>query len=83
MGCIIYELCTGRRPFEANNQAALALKIVMGKYDSLPPHYSTDLVWIVKSCLAIDYKRRPSAAYMLEMPSTKIYTQKLNNGQLN
>lgn len=69
MGCVIYELCAGKRPFEANNQAALALKIVMGKYDSLPSHYSSDLVWIVKSCLSVDYKRRPTAAYLLGMSS--------------
>ena len=43
MGCIIYELCTGKHPFEANNQAALALKIVMGKYNDIPKHYSSDL----------------------------------------
>lgn len=47
MGCIIYELCTGKHPFEANNQAALALKIVMGKYESIPSHYSPDLSWVV------------------------------------
>jgi hypothetical protein len=48
----------------------LALKIVMGKYDNLPSHYSTDLTWVVKSCLSVDYKRRPTAAYLLQMPST-------------
>lgn len=83
MGCIIYELCTGKRPFQANNQAALALKIVMGKYDNLPSHYSTDLTWVVKSCLSVDYKRRPTAAYLLQMPSTLNFIQKQNNGQLN
>ncbi len=40
MGCLIYELCTGKHPFEAQNQAALALKIVMGKYSPIPNHYS-------------------------------------------
>jgi NIMA (never in mitosis gene a)-related kinase len=71
MGCIIYELCTGKRPFEANNQPALALKIVMGKYESIPSHYSSDLTWVVKSCLSVDYKRRPSASYLLEMAKIK------------
>ena len=33
MGCIIYELCTGKRPFEANNQAALALKPLRGSLE--------------------------------------------------
>lgn len=69
MGCIIYELCAGKRPFEANNPAALALKIVIGKFEKIPSHYSSDLSWVVNSCLSLDYKRRPSASYLLEMPS--------------
>lgn len=32
LGCVLYELCTLRHPFEANNQAALFLKIIRGKY---------------------------------------------------
>lgn len=69
MGCIIYELCARKRPFEATNQAALALKIVLGKFENIPSHYSSDLSWIIKSCLSLDYKRRPTAAYLLAMPS--------------
>lgn len=69
MGCIIYELCTGKHPFEANNQAALALKIVMGKYNDIPKHYSSELEWVVRSCLSVDYKRRPTAAHLLTKPN--------------
>lgn len=31
LGCVIYQLCTQRHPFEANNQAALLLKIIRGR----------------------------------------------------
>ena len=31
LGCVLYQLCTGRHPFEASNQAALLLKIIRGK----------------------------------------------------
>ena len=34
MGCLLYELCTFRHPFEAANQASLILKIIRGKYTS-------------------------------------------------
>jgi len=43
---MVYELCTGRHPFEAQNQAALALKIVMGKFQDIPSFYSKDLRWL-------------------------------------
>lgn len=32
LGCLLYELCTYRHPFEAQNQGALILKIIRGKY---------------------------------------------------
>lgn len=31
LGCVLYELCTQKHPFEANNQAALFLKIIRGR----------------------------------------------------
>lgn len=31
LGCVLYELCTLRHPFEANNQSALMLKIIRGR----------------------------------------------------
>lgn len=68
MGCLIYELCTGKHPFEANSQAALALKIVVGKYQALPAHYSPLMSWLIKLCLSVDYKRRPTIQYLLSQP---------------
>ena len=41
----------------------------MGKYEKIPSHYSSDLSWVVESCLSVDYKRRPSAAYLLSKQS--------------
>lgn len=31
LGCLLYELCTFKHPFEATNQASLILKIIRGK----------------------------------------------------
>lgn len=31
LGCVLYEMCTQKHPFEANNQGALILKIIRGK----------------------------------------------------
>ena len=68
MGCLIYELCTGKHPFEGKSQAALALKIVVGKYAPIPSFYSHITTWLVKSCLSVDYKRRPTIQYILSQP---------------
>lgn len=35
LGCVLYELCTFRHPFEANNQGALILKIIRGRYEPI------------------------------------------------
>jgi len=35
LGCVLYELCTLKHPFESNNQGALILKIVRGKYNPI------------------------------------------------
>ncbi len=74
----MYELCTGKHPFEAQNQAALALKIVMGKFQDIPSFYSNDLKWVVKACLEVDYKRRPSVSYLLERPFVMDNAKKFN-----
>jgi NIMA (never in mitosis gene a)-related kinase len=60
LGCILYELCSLKHPFQASNQAALLLKIIKGKYESIPKKYSKELEDIVHSCLMKDYKKRPS-----------------------
>ena len=65
LGCVLYELCAGRQPFKAVNQAALALKIIKGKYDSIPLIYSKSLSEIIAACLTKDYRKRPSVNSIL------------------
>lgn len=69
LGCVLYELCCLKHPFEAKNQAELLLKIVKGKYESLPKKYSKDLAEIVHSCLMKDYNKRPSIDEIILHPS--------------
>ena len=67
LGCILYELCTLKHPFEAKTQAALLLKIIRGKYVSIPRCYSRHLAEIIHSCLMKDFKKRPSIQNILLM----------------
>lgn len=69
LGCVLYELCTLKHPFEAKNQAELLLKIIKGKYETIPKKYSKDLADIVHSCLMKDYNKRPSIEEIILFPS--------------
>ncbi|CAE7423272.1 NEK1, partial [Symbiodinium sp. KB8] len=66
LGCILYELCTLRHPFDARNQGALIFKIMQGRYPALPEgRYSADLVGLVDRLLVRDSGRRPDVAAIL------------------
>jgi NIMA (never in mitosis gene a)-related kinase len=43
LGCVLYELASLRHPFEAQNQGALVLKIIRGRYAPLPASFSPSL----------------------------------------
>jgi len=74
VGCVLYEMCTKRHPFEANNQAALILKIINGKYAPIPSSYSPELTDILNLCLNRDYKKRPGAKTILNRTGNSNYT---------
>jgi len=79
LGCILYELCTLKHPFEAKNQAALLLKIIKGKYESIPRIYSRALGELIHSCLIKDYKKRPTikAILLLDIVQSKALLLKI------
>ncbi|NXL33436.1 NEK3 kinase, partial [Glaucidium brasilianum] len=65
LGCILYELCTLRHPFQANSWKHLILKICKGSYNPLPFHYSYDLHYLIKQMFKRNPKNRPSASTIL------------------
>lgn len=58
LGCVLYELCALRHPFEAWTKEILFSKIIKGHFSSIPKHYSKDLSEILQSCLATDQQKR-------------------------
>ena len=66
LGCILYELCTLRHPFDAKTQGGLFLKIIKGDYEPIPEHYSKALAEIIAKCLQKNCKDRPSIQQILE-----------------
>lgn len=59
LGCILYELCTLKHAFSAENLLGLVFKIVQDKQDPIPNTYSADIRNLVSCMLNKDEKKRP------------------------
>ena len=71
LGCVLYELCTLKHPFDAINQGALLLKIIKGNYIAISTSYSQELREMVDACLCKDYRKRPNIPTILNKPGMK------------
>lgn len=65
LGVLLYELCALTPPFTGNSLQFLALRIVRGSYNSIPPVYSKGLQNLIRSMLNVDPNRRPSIHQIL------------------
>ncbi len=74
LGCVLYELCTLKHPFEAQNQGALILKILRGKYNPISSNYSKPLHEMVDRLLLKDYRQRPA---IMDILSSATMAEKL------
>ena len=68
LGCVLYELCTLKHAFSADNLLGLVYKIVQDKYDPIPSMYSKDLQNLIHSLLNKNAQERPSVAQVLQLP---------------
>ena len=84
VGCILYELCTLSKPFEASNELALALKIRDGKIEPISGKYSTELKRVIAWCLAFNQKERPNVEDLLNIPeiSKRLREKRLKENHL-
>ena len=80
LGCILYELITFKKPYNAKNQAALFFKITNGNYEPIPNHlkYSKELKKMVDLLLEKNYIHRPFMKDILENGSFVEKAKKLN-----
>jgi NIMA (never in mitosis gene a)-related kinase 1/4/5 len=58
LGCLLYELCTYRPPFEAESMEGLARKVMRGRYDPIPSGYSHSLRTLVAKLLVVEPAHR-------------------------
>lgn len=70
MGCVLFELLTLTRTFDATNPLNLCVKIVQGNWtmEVSSDVYSSDLIQLVYKCLDQDPEKRPTANQILDEP---------------
>lgn len=68
LGCVLYELCALKVPFEGADLRQLANRICSGPAPFVPPAYSQELKTLCLELLNRDVKRRPSATDILQRP---------------
>ncbi|XP_069496117.1 serine/threonine-protein kinase Nek3 isoform X4 [Ambystoma mexicanum] len=73
LGCVLYELCTLKHPFQANSWKNLIRKICQGSYSPLPSQYSYELHYLLKQMFKRSPKDRPSASTILSRSSLAKY----------
>lgn len=60
LGCILYEMCSLKPPFDASNMTGLIVKITRGEYEPIPEAYSKELSNFVAALLTVEASKRPT-----------------------
>ncbi|CAH2224970.1 serine threonine- kinase Nek5 isoform X1 [Pelobates cultripes] len=68
LGCVLYELCALKRPFEAQSLIQLAVKICRGRFEPISSKYSNDLRSLIAQLFKISPRDRPSINSILQKP---------------
>ncbi|KAM4045115.1 serine/threonine-protein kinase Nek3 [Anomaloglossus baeobatrachus] len=66
LGCVLYEMCTLKHPFQAGSWKNLILKICHGTYSPLPSQYSYELRSLIKQIFRQNPRQRPSVNTILK-----------------
>ncbi|CAL1542439.1 unnamed protein product, partial [Lymnaea stagnalis] len=68
LGCVLYELASLKRAFEAANLPALILKIMRGTFSPISSRYSPHLRDLILSMLHLDPNKRPTINQIMAQP---------------
>ncbi|XP_010075745.1 PREDICTED: serine/threonine-protein kinase Nek5-like, partial [Pterocles gutturalis] len=68
LGCVLYELCALKHPFEGNSLHQLVLEICRGRFHPVSPSYSYDLRILISQMFKISPRDRPSINSILMKP---------------
>ncbi|XP_072785574.1 serine/threonine-protein kinase Nek5 isoform X9 [Taeniopygia guttata] len=68
LGCVLYELCALKHPFQGNSLHELVLKICRGRFQPVSPNYSYELRMLISQLFKISPRDRPSINSILKKP---------------
>uniref|UniRef100_A0A8B9R7Q0 Serine/threonine-protein kinase Nek8 n=2 Tax=Astyanax mexicanus TaxID=7994 RepID=A0A8B9R7Q0_ASTMX len=68
LGCVLYELASLKRAFEAANLPALVLKIMSGTFAPISDRYSPELRQLILTMLNLDPSKRPQLNEIMALP---------------
>uniref|UniRef100_A0A0D9RYL0 non-specific serine/threonine protein kinase n=1 Tax=Chlorocebus sabaeus TaxID=60711 RepID=A0A0D9RYL0_CHLSB len=68
LGCVLYELCTLKHPFEGNNVQQLVLKICQAHFAPISPRFSRELHSLISQLFQVSPRDRPSINSILKRP---------------
>ncbi|CAE7745572.1 Nek1, partial [Symbiodinium pilosum] len=77
-GCVVYEMCTLKHPFEAKNQAALLIKILRGQFAPINASYSQELRDLIDGCLQREPTRRTRLTDMFARAAVQSWASRLS-----
>ncbi|XP_072253507.1 serine/threonine-protein kinase Nek5-like [Leuresthes tenuis] len=81
LGCVLYELCTLRHPFEGSSLRQLVSKICRGRYTPVPSRYSHDLRLLITQLFKVNPRDRPSVSSVLRRPFLEKHINRHLNSQ--
>ncbi|KAK8878519.1 hypothetical protein M9Y10_005299 [Tritrichomonas musculus] len=71
LGCVLYEMCTKKHPFDSNCINGLIVKIIRGKPAAIPKQYSSNIRSLIDQMLQKNASKRPSINQIFKIPYIK------------
>ncbi|KAK8891407.1 hypothetical protein M9Y10_028616 [Tritrichomonas musculus] len=68
LGCILFEMCSLHKPFEAQNATALLAMVIQGKHGAIPSRYSQNVRDLIDGMLNTAPQLRPTAKDISALP---------------
>jgi NIMA (never in mitosis gene a)-related kinase len=71
LGCVLYEVINGQRPFDAQSINGLAFKVMQGRYMPVTSSCTEETKLLIKSLLSTNSAHRPTLQEILHTPTIR------------